>query len=95
MLLNNMAIAHWECHQFIKAEQAFLQLACLSALATSSLIPTTTWSLGDKDHVQAHHDEPNLVETEETLLVRFTVERMLWNTTMMRIFASAFGARAA
>jgi hypothetical protein len=81
-LLNNTAVIHWECHEFLNAETAFGRLAMFSHSVSSFLLPPTAAST-------PHPVHQNL---EGALLIK--VKRMLLNATVGG-FASVWASPAA
>ena len=67
-LFNNIAITHWECREFLQAEEAFARLAIISHSAHSSFGGTGS------------HQPPQQNRDDEALL--FKVKSMIFNATV-------------
>jgi hypothetical protein len=72
-LFNNIAITHWECREFLQAEEAFARLAIISHSAHSSFGETSS---------QSPAQPPAQQNRDEALL--FKVKSMLFNATVGR-----------
>jgi hypothetical protein len=71
-LFNNIAITHWECREFLQADEAFARLAIISHSAHSSFGGVTGSSQSPPSPPQQNRDEALL----------FKVKSMLFNATV-------------